>query len=289
MRFAKLHGLGNSYVYIDLVSRPAPDLNWSELARRVSDRGFGIGSDGLILILPSDRADLRMRMFNADGSEGEMCGNGIRCFARYAADLGLVRGDCVRVETLAGVLKVELCRSGGSVSAVRVDMGPPRFRPEEIPLRGFDQGPVVYEPLRVGDHMYRITAVSMGNPHCVILVDNVAAAPVRTLGPKVETHPAFPKGVNVEFVEVLNRENVRMRVWERGSGETNACGTGACATAVATSLLGLTMRRVHVHMLGGTLEIDWAADGHVYMTGPCEPVCEGELSEEWLASLAARK
>ncbi|HEY8417624.1 MAG TPA: diaminopimelate epimerase [Limnochordales bacterium] len=289
MRFAKLHGLGNSYVYIDLIGQSASALDWPELARRISDRGFGIGSDGLILLLPSTQADIRMRMFNADGSEGEMCGNGIRCLARYAAELGHVRGDRVRVETLAGVLELELTRRDGTVTAVRVDMGPPRFRPAEIPLvlpaTDSCTGPIVNEALPVGDEVYRFTAVSMGNPHCVMLVDDVDRAPVRTLGPQVETHPAFPNGVNVEFVQVLDPGNVRMRVWERGSGETYACGTGACATAVATSLLGLTGRRVNVHMLGGSLEIDWAADGHVYMTGPCEAICEGELSDEWLRSL----
>lgn len=329
MRFAKLHGLGNSYVYFDLVGRrpglvdrqlspadrrpepggqhpdpagpaasgtpgsveaaahpeiascPLPDLagiDWPELARRVSHPGFGIGSDGLILILPSDRADLAMRIFNADGSEGEMCGNGIRGLACYAADAGLVRGNRLRVETLAGVLDLELVRESsgeGPITAVRVDMGPPRARQTlQLALDG---------------QALRATAISMGNPHCVLMVDDVERAPVRTLGPRLETHTAFPGGTNVEFVQVLDSANVRMRVWERGSGETYACGTGACASVVAAALLGLTGRHVTVHMPGGQLDIDWAPNGHVYMEGPCEPICRGELSDQWLRSLPAAR
>ncbi|OUM96316.1 MAG: diaminopimelate epimerase [Firmicutes bacterium ZCTH02-B6] len=298
MRFAKLHGLGNSYVYIDLVTQPEPPVDWPTLARRVSDPGFGVGSDGLILILPSQRADLRMRMFNADGSEGEMCGNGIRCLARYAADTGLIKRDRLRVETLAGIRDLELIRRGDTVSAVRVDMGKPRLKPSEIPIswaavaasgRGdsaqpTDDGPVLDAPLCVDDEVHRVTAVSMGNPHCVLLVDDVDEAPVRSLGPRLEHHPAFPHGVNVEFIQVVDPDHLRMRVWERGSGETYACGTGACAAAVATHLLNLTGRRVTVHMLGGDLDIEWKPDGHVYMSGPCETICTGELSEEWLRS-----
>lgn len=298
MRFAKLHGLGNSYVYIDLVTQPEPAIDWPALARRVSDPGFGIGSDGLILILPSDRADLRMRMFNADGSEGEMCGNGIRCLARYAADTGLIQGNRLQVETLAGVRHLELIRRGDSVAAVRVDMGEPRLKPAEIPVNlvqapagdgvgapdRLNDGPIIDAPLPVDGEIYRVTAVSMGNPHCVLLVGDVNDAPVRTLGPRIERHPAFPQGVNVEFIQVVNGGHLRMRVWERGSGETYACGTGACAAAVATHLLNLTGRRVTVRMVGGELEVEWASDGHVYMSGPCETVCTGELSDEWLRS-----
>ena len=285
MRFAKLHGLGNSYVYIDLVTQAAPELDWPKVARRVSDKGFGIGSDGLILLLPSERADVRMRMFNADGSEGEMCGNGIRCLARFADDLGLVEGDRLRVETLAGVLDLELRRSGGVVTAVRVDMGRPRLKRSEIPMRG-DLGdePVLAEELVVAGRTHEVTAVSIGPPHCVLFVDDVDAAPVQSLGPEIESHPAFPNRTNVDFVTVVDGANLRMRVWERGSGETQTCGTGACASVVAAALLGKTGRRVTVHMPGGQLEIEWAPDGHVHMLGPCELVCRGTLSDEWLAS-----
>lgn len=304
MRFAKLHGLGNSYIFIDLVRQEAPDVDWPELARRISDPAFGVGSDGLILILPPTRsglADLRMRMFNADGSESEMCGNGIRCLARYAADTGLICGDRLSVETAAGVLNLELFRRNGNVAAVRVDMGEPRLKRSDIPMAcpsddspgdGGDpaerrddraaERPVINEPLRVGAQVYNVTVLSMGNPHCVVLVDDIDQAPVPTLGPLIETHAAFPNRTNVEFVQVVDQENVRMRVWERGSGETYACGTGACAAVVATSLMNLTGRRVTVHLLGGRLEIEWASDGHVSMLGPCEAVCTGELSDEWL-------
>ncbi len=307
MRFAKLHGLGNSYIYIDLVTQSSPAIDWPALARRVSDPGFGIGSDGLILILPSDRADLRMRMFNADGSEGEMCGNGIRCLARYAADSGLLQGDRLQVETLAGVLDLQLVRTDGEVTAVRVDMGRPRLRPADLPMvlpgahqaahrdgkpgrpPAADEGPVLNEPLAVDGEVCHVTAVSMGNPHCVLFVDDVDAAPVRTLGPRLETHAAFPKGVNVEFIQVLDKNNLRMRVWERGSGETNACGTGACASAVAAALLGFTDRRVTVHMPGGGLDIEWASNDRVYMTGPCEYICTGELSGELLRAVTGAR
>lgn len=304
MRFAKLHGLGNSYIFIDLVRQEAPDVKWPELARRISDPAFGVGSDGLILILPPTRsglADLRMRMFNADGSESEMCGNGIRCLARYAADTGLICGDRLSVETAAGVLNLELFRRNGNVAAVRVDMGEPRLKRSDIPMAcpsddspadGDDpaerrddraaERPVINEPLRVGAEVYHVTALSLGNPHCVVLVDDVDQAPVAALGPLIETHAAFPNRTNVEFVQVVDQENVRMRVWERGSGETYACGTGACAAVVATSLMNLTGRRVTVHLLGGRLEIEWAPNGHVLMLGPCEAVCTGELNDEWL-------
>lgn len=304
MRFAKLHGLGNSYIFIDLVRQEAPDVKWPELARRISDPAFGVGSDGLILILPPTRsglADLRMRMFNADGSESEMCGNGIRCLARYAADTGLICGDRLSVETAAGVLNLELFRRNGNVAAVRVDMGEPRLKRSDIPMAcpsddspgdGGDpaerrddraaERPVINEPLRVGAEVYHVTALSLGNPHCVVLVDDVDQAPVAALGPLIETHAAFPNRTNVEFVQVVDQENVRMRVWERGSGETYACGTGACAAVVATSLMNLTGRRVTVHLLGGRLEIEWAPNGHVLMLGPCEAVCTGELNDEWL-------
>lgn len=273
MRFTKMHGCGNDYIFIDgfaeRVARPA------ELARRMSDRHFGIGGDGLILILPSKQADLRMRMFNADGSEAEMCGNGIRCLSKYAYDHGLVRKRQVTVETKAGVLTLENTVRGGTVRAVRVDMGQPRLERREVPMQG-GAGRVVGEPFPIDGVAYEVTALSMGNPHCVIFVDGVERFPVAEVGPKIETHERFPQRTNVEFVEVISRREVSVRTWERGAGETLACGTGASAACVAGALAGKTERAVTAHLLGGTLELEWAENDHVYMTGPAEEVFTGE-------------
>lgn len=273
MRFTKMHGCGNDYIFIDglaeRVARPAA------LARRMSDRHFGIGGDGLILILPSKRADLRMRMFNADGSEAEMCGNGIRCLSKYAYDHGLARKRQITVETKAGVLTLENTVRGGTVRAVRVDMGRPRLERREVPMQG-GEGRVVGEPFPIDGVAYDITALSMGNPHCVIFVDGVERFPVAEVGGKIETHRRFPQRTNVEFVEVLSRREVSVRTWERGAGETLACGTGASAVCVAGALAGKTERAVTAHLLGGTLELEWAENDHVYMTGPAEEVFTGE-------------
>jgi len=275
--FVKMHGCGNDYIYVDARERAIerPDA----LAVRLSDRHFGVGSDGLILILPSERADYRMRMFNADGSEAEMCGNGIRCFAKYLHDRGLVQGEEARIETGAGVLRVQIFPQDGKARKVRVNMGAPRLEREQIPVAGLP-GRAVDEELHIqvpneGDVALRFTAVSMGNPHAVLYVDRVEDYPVAVYGPLIERHRAFPKRVNAEFVQVLGRGEVRMRVWERGSGETLACGTGASAVAVASVLNGKTDRTVLVHVLGGDLEIEWADDGSVYLTGPAEEVFEG--------------
>jgi len=278
MPFVKMHGCGNDYIYMDCRERALPDP--AALARRLSDRHFGIGADGLILILPSDKADYRMRMFNSDGSEAEMCGNGIRCFAKYLYDRGLVRGDRVRVETAAGVLPVRLFTEGGKARRARVNMGLPRLARSHIPMRGPDCPMVKDEPLAVevpgqGAATFRITAVSMGNPHCVIFVDDTDECPVALYGPLIERHQAFPSRTNVEFVQVLSPGEARMRVWERGAGETLACGTGASAACVAGVLNGKTHRRLLVHLLGGDLELEWADDGNVYLTGPAEEVFEG--------------
>ena len=277
MRFTKMQGCGNDYVYIDCfkerVSSPA------KLARSMSDRHFGVGSDGLILILPSKRADLRMRMFNADGSEAEMCGNGVRCVAKYAYDHGLVRKKRITVETKAGVLTLLNTIRGGKVKAVRVNMGQPRLERREVPMRG-KNGKVVEEPLVVEGSEFKVTALSMGNPHCVVFVDDVKTYPVTVVGPTIELHKSFPERTNVEFVEVLSPDEVSVRTWERGAGETLACGTGASAVCVAGALTGRTGRSVSAHLLGGTLEIEWAREGHVYMTGPAEEVFTGE----WPAS-----
>jgi diaminopimelate epimerase len=275
--FTKMHGIGNDYVYVDAFRSSLDDP--SEVARAVSPRRTGVGSDGLILIAPSDRADCRMEMYNADGSRGEMCGNGIRCVGKYAYDHGIVRAETIRVETDAGVKELALRVENGRVSSVTVDMGPPELEPAALPMTA-DQ-PLVDAAVRMADQDLRITAVSMGNPHCVLFVDATDTAPVTTLGPRIERDPLFPRGVNVEFVEVLGpapSERLRMRVWERGSGETAACGTGACAVAVAAHLTSRGTRHVDVELLGGHLDIEWReSDGHVYMTGPAAEVFTGEI------------
>jgi diaminopimelate epimerase len=273
MRFIKMHGIGNDYVYIDCFQRTVREPE--KLAIRMSDRHFGVGGDGLILIMPSDQADARMRMFNADGSEAQMCGNGIRCLAKYVYDSGISRKSKLTVETLAGVLQLELLAANGTVQKVKVNMGMPRLRRQDIPMLGEGEQ-VLGETLAAGDREFTVTCVSMGNPHCVIYVDEVAQFPVTQYGPLLEHHPQFPQRTNVEWIEWLNRKEIRQRTWERGSGETLACGTGACAAAVASVLNRKTDRRVTVHLLGGDLEIEWADDNHVYMTGPAVEVFRGD-------------
>jgi diaminopimelate epimerase len=275
MRFIKMHGIGNDYVYIDCFRETVPEPE--KLAIHVSDRHFGVGGDGLILIMPSDQADARMRIFNADGSEAQMCGNGIRCLAKYVYESGISRKPAIAVETLAGVLSLQLITANGVVEQVTVDMGTPRLRRQDIPMRGAGDR-VLGEQLTAGDREFAVTCVSMGNPHCVIYVDDVAQFPVTHYGPLLERHAQFPQRTNVEWVERLNRREIRQRTWERGSGETLACGTGACAATVASVLNGKTDRTVTVHLLGGDLEIEWAADEHVYMTGPAVEVFRGDWS-----------
>jgi diaminopimelate epimerase len=274
MKFTKMHGIGNDYIYVngfeEQIDQPA------EVARAVSDRHFGIGSDGLILILPSTQADFRMRMFNADGSEAQMCGNGIRCLAKYVYDRGMTQKTTIQVETLAGVLALQLFSSHGVVEKVCVKMGEPRLERAQIPMQG-PAGRVLREPLVVDGTTFEVTAVSMGNPHCIVFVDDPQTFDVTSWGPRFEHHPAFPEGVNTEFVQVLDAQTFSMRVWERGSGETLACGTGASAVAVACHLTGHTERRVTGHLRGGSLELEWnEADNQIYMTGPAVEVFNGE-------------
>lgn len=271
--FTKMEGLGNDYVYAEEFGKRM--RNAPEIARLVSDRHFGVGADGLILIGDSDKADFRMRMFNADGSEGEMCGNGIRCVGKYVYDHGLTQKTAVTVETLAGIRNLALNVSGNRVRTVRVDMGPAILEPEKIPLAASGKDFIDRE-IVVDGKTYRGTAVSMGNPHFVVFVDDVDALDLEAIGPSFERHALFPKRVNTEFVQVLSGTEVRMRVWERGSGETLACGTGACATAVACALNGKTGRAVTVHLLGGDLSIEWNEDNTVFMTGPATTVFDGE-------------
>ena len=276
MRFTKMHGAGNDYIYVDCFNSPMPH-DPVGLSQRVSDRHRGVGSDGLILICPSDKADARMRMYNADGSEAEMCGNGVRCVAKFVYDRGLVRCNPLRIETGRGVLCLELDIHGGAVHKVRVDMGEPILEAERIPARLRTSQQV---SLAVGHSAVDVTCVSMGNPHCVIFCEDLSDSVVLGLGPKIEVHDAFPERTNVEFVRVSRPDDITARVWERGSGETMACGTGACAMTVAGVITGRTGRSVRAHLRGGDLEIHWSdADNHVYLTGPAVEVFQGE----WLA------
>ncbi len=276
MRFLKMQGCGNDYIYVDCF-RQSPQRDLPALSRAISDRHFGVGADGLILICPSERADARMRMFNADGSEAEMCGNGIRCVAKFVHDRGIVRKPTITVETGRGVLTLDLDVKNGKVERVRVDMGEPILQAQRIPTT-LPGDPPVNVPLEVGGRTLAVTCVSMGNPHCVSYVDGeLSDALVHGIGPQVERHPAFPRRVNAEFVRVNRPDDVTMRVWERGSGETLACGTGACAVAVAGVLTGRSARAVTIHLTGGDLELHWSdEDNHVYMTGPAVEVFSGE-------------
>ena len=277
LRFTKMQGIGNDYVYINGFEERVENLN--DLARQISDRHFGVGSDGLVLILPSGTADVRMRMFNSDGSEAEMCGNAIRCVGKYVHDHGIINKDIIRVETRAGEKVVRLLSEAGEVRGATVDMGEPVLTPANIPVlvdAGSDTQRFVARPVEVDGATYDITAVSMGNPHAVIFMKGIDDLDLPKIGPAFEHHPLFPQRTNTEFVEVVSSTKVRMRVWERGAGETLACGTGACAVAVACALNGLTGREVEVELKGGTLQIRWDdISNHVYMTGGAVTVFNG--------------
>jgi diaminopimelate epimerase len=285
MRFTKMQGLGNDYVYVNCFEEEVKDP--SAVAVKVSDRHFGIGSDGLILIKPSENADFEMEMYNADGSRGEMCGNGIRCVAKYVYDYGLTDQKQISVETLGGIKYLDLTVANGKVKQVKVDMGKPVLEAKQIPIlldqadAGKENLSVVDVPITVGGREYRMTGVSMGNPHAVVFLDDVKNLQIEEIGPLFEHHAYFPSRINTEFVKVLDRHTVEMRVWERGSGETLACGTGACAVAVACVLNGLTEREVTVKLLGGDLLIRWDEEKDtVFMTGPAEAVFDGVWEEE---------
>ena len=276
MKFTKMQGAGNDYVYVNCFVEQIEDP--AAVAVKVSNRNFGIGSDGLILIMPSQLADVRMRMFNSDGSESEMCGNGIRCVAKYAYDHGLVDTKEISADTGAGILTLQLVTGGnGKVEKVRVNMGPPRLTRAEIPMLGNAGEQVVNEPLNILHSTFNITCASMGNPHCVIFVDDVENFQVEKYGPLIENHELFPRRTNVEFVQVLSRTEVRQRTWERGAGETLACGTGSSAVTAACVLNGLTEKKILNHLSGGDLEMEWGADGTIYMTGPAVEVFSGEI------------
>ena len=278
MKFTKMHGIGNDYVYVNGLEETIIDK--PEMARFVSDRHTGIGGDGLILINKSDVADFEMEMYNSDGSRAEMCGNGIRCVGKYVYDYGLTDKKELAIETLGGIKYLKLTVENGKVQEVQVDMGEPILKPEDIPVLA-EKEPVLMEDLEVDGETFRMNCVSMGNPHAVIFVEEeVAKLPLQEMGPKFENHPRFPKRINTEFARVLDRKNIEMRVWERGSGETLACGTGACATAVAAILNGLADEEVTIHLRGGDLRIRWDREkNRVFMTGSAAAVFDGELVE----------
>jgi diaminopimelate epimerase len=273
MKFTKMHGIGNDYIYINCFEEVIEDA--SDLAIKMSDRHFGVGSDGLVLILPSDKADFRMRMYNSDGSEAEMCGNATRCVGKYVYDNGLTDKREITLETLAGIKHLELKVAGGAVESVTVDMGEPILTPQLIPV-DYTGDEFINKIIKVNGDEYAVTCVSMGNPHAVVYLESLNDLEIEKLGPKFENHPIFPRRINTEFVEVISRSVLRMRVWERGAGETLACGTGACAVLVSSVLNNLSDRKATVQLLGGDLEINWdEKDNHVYMTGGATKVFDG--------------
>ncbi len=272
--FTKMHGLGNDFILIDCIKQPeAGGLLFETISKKLCDRRFGIGADQILLLYPSAAADFKMRIFNADGGEVEMCGNGMRCFAKYIWDRGISKKDILSIETITGIIKPE--RAG---EMVKVDMGQPMLEPENVPVNIKSANPVIDYPLNIKGRDFKITCVSMGNPHAVIFLnENISDFPVSEYGAVIEHHPLFPKRTNVEFVNIQSKSEVSMRVWERGSGETLACGTGASAAGVASMLKGLTGRKVIMHLKGGDLEIEWDQNNHVYMTGPAMEVFEGKI------------
>ena len=276
MKFTKMHGCGNDYIYVDGAREIIPAERKSEVVKFLSDRHFGIGGDGVIFINPSDVADFEMEMYNMDGSRSEMCGNGIRCVGKYVYDHGLTRKTSLSIVSCGKIKYLELTVEDGRVTKVRVNMGSPVLEAAEIPVVA-KQSPVVDTPITVDGREYRMTCVSMGNPHVITYVDDEKTIDIEKIGPLFESNPVFPERTNTEFIRIADRKNIYMRVWERGTGETLACGTGACASAVATMLNGLCDRRVTVHLLGGDLFIEWdEKDNVVYMTGPAVTVFTGD-------------
>ncbi|MBG9820463.1 diaminopimelate epimerase [Bacillus safensis] len=276
-QFTKMHGLGNNYIYVNQMKEQLPEEQLSEIAIRVSSVYTGIGSDGMILICPSDVAPVKMRIFNNDGSEGKNCGNGLRCVAKYVYEHQIVTDTTFQIETLSGLVEATVHAQDGHVQLVTVDMGKPRFEKEAMPMLGEPASTTVNELLDFGTAKLNGTAVSMGNPHIVFYLEDIEKAPLHTLGPIIEKHDMFPEGVNVEFVEVVSETELHFRVWERGSGITQACGTGACAAAVSTIVNGRAKKETDmtVHLAGGDLIIRWKDNDHVLMTGPAETICDG--------------
>ena len=281
MKFTKMHGCGNDYIYINGFAEKIPQEEKPGLVQKISDRHFGIGGDGAIFINPSDEADFEMEMYNADGSRAEMCGNGIRCVAKYVFDYGLTDKTDISVISCGKIKYLQLFLKDGKVDTVRVNMGTPILSAEDIPVTsmpGREKEQIISEPIEVQGKEYKMTCVSMGNPHAVVFMDDVTNLEIEKIGPYFENHERFPNRINTEFVKVLDRQNVQMRVWERGTGETLACGTGCCATVVACILNGLTDNAVTVKLLGGEIEIAWDREANlVYMTGPATTVFEGEV------------
>lgn len=275
--FTKLHGLGNDYLFIE--SDRDTGRDWPALSRAMSHRHLGAGADGIILILPGESAPFAMRMFNADGSEAETCGNGIRCYAKYVFEHGLTSETDFVIETGGGPNRVQLTTDGGSVVSVRSNMGTPKFERAEIPMEG-PAGQVLEEPLDVDGKEYRVTCSNVGNPHAAIFVDDATAVPLHEIGPKIENHPRFPDRTNVEFVNVIDRQNIVMRIWERGSGVTMASGSGSCGAALAAMITDRVDRKVNVHLVYGQLQIEWAEDGDVYQEGPAAEVYSGRWPEQ---------
>lgn len=280
LKFTKMHGLGNDYVYVDCI-RECPKIlmdNLSKAAEYMSDRHFGIGSDGLVLIMPSEIADFRMRMFNSDGSEAEMCGNAIRCIGKYVYDNRLTENTTITIETLGGIKVLDMTLENDRVTMVKVDMGEPILNPTDIPVIS-DKDRFISQPVEIDGKIYEVTCVSVGNPHAITYVDDVMNFPLEQVGSKMEVHPLYPRKINSEFVQVINRNTLKMRVWERGAGETMACGTGATAVLVASVLNNISERKATVKLLGGDLIIEWdEKDNHIYMTGPAVKVFQGEIN-----------
>lgn len=281
MKFSKYHGIGNDFIIFDGIIEKVP-ADIKKAVPRICSRNFGIGADGIMVVLPSACADIKMQIINADGSEAEMCGNGIRCFARYVYETGHVPKTKFTVETLAGLMIPELVLKDGQVQGVTVDMGVPSLKRVDIPMLG-ETAEAINEPLQVLDTTFNVTGVLMGVPHCVIFVEDVEKVDVAKYGPALEKHPAFPRKTNVHFVQVLGEQKMKMRIWERGAGPTLACGTGACGVLVAAHVNNLTGKKAAITLPGGVLQVEWADNGHVYMTGPAELVFRGEIEESFLA------
>ncbi|MDQ0225514.1 diaminopimelate epimerase [Metabacillus niabensis] len=277
-QFTKMHGLGNNYVYVNMFQEQLQEEQLSGIAKKVANVHTGIGSDGLILICPSENAPVKMRIFNNDGSEGKNCGNGLRCVAKYAYEHKIVTDTEFKIETLSGLVDAKVHVDNDTVTLVTVDMGEPKLLKSQIPMEGKPDSKTINERIEFNGQQYEVTTVSMGNPHIIFYVDDIETAPVTTLGPIVEKDPRFPEGVNVEFVQVVSEDEIHFRVWERGSGVTQACGTGACAAVVSSVLNELTQagKDTTVHLAGGDLTINWTTDGRVLMTGPAEVICTGE-------------
>ena len=278
IHFTKMHGLGNDFILVDAINQRISDEEIESLAKKLCNRNFGIGADGLVLVKKSDQTDLKMQIINADGSEPEMCGNGIRCFAKYVYDEKIIEKDIFSVETLAGIMVPGLILKEGNVVAVEVDMGEAVLESNKIPVQGLNPEKVINEPINIDDTDYAVTCVSMGNPHAIVFVDNLESIDIENLGPKFEGNSIFPERINTEFVQVIDKNKATVRVWERGVGETLACGTGACAVTVAGVLNEKLERKSIIHLPGGELKIEWQEnDNHVIMTGPASTVFKGEI------------